>query len=418
MAVNDSSLLESSFYSLAGAAAVAAIMPGGIPYATVMAVAGSAGIAYYFSIWSKFDRVFRNLDLGMNNCYPIKKRSARKDGYILYEFTLPAGLSVADVVECQEAIEQYIGARIQIDYGFKNLLIKVYTKEMPSKYPFEPQVSKGNVPVLVGCDRNAHLVMLDLSEGEPHMLIAGETGSGKSTVLRSIITNFVLSTGVELYLVDLKRGAEFNLFRKCKSVKAFARTEDEAEVLLESVSAEVDRRYDLFYEADCTSIKHYNRVHKRNPMKYQVVIIDEFADLMYEKNSIELLEGLAAKARACGIHLIISTQRPDAKVLSSRIKANVPVVLGLKTLNDTNSRIIIGENGLEQLRGAGHGILKCGTNTEVQCAYLSEEDARNLLIPHYRVVEEIGDGGELSLEGGLFHDNKKGSAGFGFLDRI
>jgi S-DNA-T family DNA segregation ATPase FtsK/SpoIIIE len=141
----------------------------------------------------------------------------------------------------------------------------------------------------------------------------------------------------------------------------------------------------LFFETDCADIKQYNRTHLR--LRYQLVVIDEFADMMYEKDSIRLLEGLSAKARACGVHLILSTQRPDAKVLSSRIKANVPIVLGLKTNSDINSRIIIGESGLERLRGAGHGILRHGLLDEVQCPYLPIERAQELLRP-YRAQEK------------------------------
>lgn len=378
------SLIEASVLAVLGGTICLSLLPSVPLYGAAMFVAGGVGIAYEAMTYSKFDKIFKSLKLGIGESYPIKKRMSSKEDYDLYEFTLPAGMSVEDFEKKHDAIEQYVGKRIEIAYGFKNLLIRVYTKDLPDVWKYEPIKVKGRVGLLIGCDRQCKPVAIDLGDGEPHLLIAGESGSGKSTVLRSIITNIILTANVDLYLIDLKRGAEFNLFRKCQKVKSFARTEEEAENLLRDVSVEVDRRYDLFFDADCIDIKHYQSKHPENALRYQVVIIDEFADLMYEKGSIALLEGLAAKARACGIHLIISTQRPDAKVLSSRIKANVPVVLGLKTMNETNSRIIIGDKGLEKLRGKGHGLLLHGDLTELQCPLLSAEDAAELLKPYYR----------------------------------
>lgn len=404
------SLIETSVLAVLGGTICLSLLPSVPLYGAAMFVAGGVGIAYEAMTYSKFDKIFKSLKLGIGESYPIKKRMSSKEDYDLYEFTLPAGMSVEDFEKKHDAIEQYVGKRIEIAYGFKNLLIRVYTKDLPDVWKYEPIKVKGSVGLLIGCDRQCKPVTIDLGDGEPHLLIAGETGSGKSTVLRSIITNIILTANVDLYLIDLKRGAEFNLFRKCRQVKAFARTEEEAENLLRDVSAEVDRRYDLFFENDCIDIKHHQSKHPENALRYQVVIIDEFADLMYEKESISLLEGLAAKARACGIHLIISTQRPDAKVLSSRIKANVPVVLGLKTMNETNSRIIIGDKGLEKLRGKGHGLLHHGDLTELQCPLLSAEDAVELLKPYYRKEEPAKRKSMFGKIGGvLFADSERQS---------
>lgn len=220
---------------------------------------------------------------------------------------------------------------------------------------------------------------------------------------------------------DLKRGAEFNVFAKSSKVASFSRTKAEAEGVLEEINAEIDRRYDLFFENDVSNIKEYNKNHKKNKLNYEVVIIDEFADLQDEKGSIGIIETVAAKARACGIHLVISTQRPDAKILNGRIKANVSSILGLKTINDINSRIIIDHNGLEHLRGKGHGLFKRSGEIEIQCPNLSVEDCRDLIKHTYidktshRIggsdasnkekqtisLDELGD-----LLGGLVNDKK------------
>jgi S-DNA-T family DNA segregation ATPase FtsK/SpoIIIE len=378
--INEPSLSGSSLLALGAGLLTLSIYPPAALYGFTVSMIGIIGLAYRLHTYSQFDVIFRNLKLGKEGAFPIKKRADKKDGYTLYEFTLPAGISTEDVERHKEAIQQRIGSEISISYGFKNILIRVYDDRMRHKYEYEPMYIDGSVSLPIGYGRTGKIITVNLSEGEPHLLIAGESGSGKSTILRAIITNLILTKKVDLFLIDLKRGAEFNLFRRCGKVKMFARTEKEALDLLRLASVEVDRRYDLFYEMDCKDIEQYNRAHEKLP--YQVIVIDEFADLMHEKQSIRLLEGLSAKGRAAGMHIILSTQRPDAKVISSRIKANVPLVLGLKTNSDINSRIIIGESGLEQLRGAGHGILRHGVLDEVQCPFLSVERAQELLAPH------------------------------------
>ena|GEM_PF-1080128 len=350
-------------------------------------IAGTALVGYRISLLSKWDVLWQSLGLGFNGAYPICKRKEKKNGYTLYEFTLPAGLCVEDFQKHLPAIEAYAGTAVEIEYGYKNLYLREYDKGELVQYPYTPVKLKGNVPILIGYDRTGSLVSVDLADGEPHLYIAGETGSGKSTALRAMLVNLILTKDVEFYLVDLKNGVEFNLYRRCRKVKALARTAEEAQSLLRAVLAEVERRYNLFYEADCEDIKQYNRKSEQR-LKYQLLVIDEFASLMEEKASIALLETLAAKARACGIHIILSTQRPDAKVLNGRIKANVTNILGLKTIDKINSRVIIDHEGLELLKGKGHGIFKRGSEEiMVQCPLLTTTAAKELIAPFNRTEE-------------------------------
>jgi S-DNA-T family DNA segregation ATPase FtsK/SpoIIIE len=341
---------------------------------------GLVGMGYFFKSWSRFDKAFKNLNLGINNSYPILKYKEKTETGKIYHYTLPCGLSLDDFDRSKQALSQYIGRELDIRYTYKELVIEVFDRKVKTMYEYQPEECNGPVGYPIGYDRKGQLITCDLSKGEPHMLIAGETGSGKSTALRAIITNLILKKNVKLHLIDLKCGAELQIFAKCNKVESFARSRHEAEVVLKHISREVDRRYDLFFQSDVINIKEYNK--RVGSMGYEVVVIDEFADLHEEKDSITLLEDIAARARACGIHLIISTQRPDHKVLNGRIKANVACVLGLKTINDLNSQIIIDKPGLEELRGNGHGLLRSGGKfAEVQCPYLTEERARELIQP-------------------------------------
>lgn len=373
------SLIETSLLAILGGAASSFLYPAYAVYGCGMAAMGAGGIIYSALTWSRFDKLWKSTGLCVGSSYPLKKGVKKTDISTIYTFTLPCGLSVQDFDKNKKAIEQHLGREIDIKYTYKEIQIEVFEQRPSTIQEYQPTFIKGNVPILVGYDRKGNLITADLSDGTPHLLIAGETGSGKSTALRCIITNLILHSDATLHLVDLKRGAEFNVFAKSSKVATFSRTKEDAEAVLEDINAEIDRRYDLFFDNDVADIKEYNRKFPRSKLNYQILIIDEFADLQNEKGSINILETLAAKARACGIHLIISTQRPDAKVLNGRIKANVSSVLGLKTMNDTNSRIIIDHNGLEALRGKGHGIFKRDSEKELQCPYLSVSGCRELI---------------------------------------
>lgn len=376
------SILDTSIIAIASGCVVSYLFPPYAIYGAIMAVSGCGGMVAYIMSWSKFDRLWKSLGLVKGTSTPYLKGTEKTDHSKIYKFTLPAGLCSDDFEKNKQAIEQFVGSDIEIKYTYKQLQIEVFNQSQKTVYEYQVEQCKGNVAFPVGYNRQGKLVVCDLSSGEPHMLIAGETGSGKSTVLRSIITNLILTKDIKLHLVDLKNGAEFSIFRKCSKVESFCRTRSEAKEVLQHLSEEIDRRYDLFFKKDCVDIKEYNK--RYGGMGYEVLIIDEFADLQSEKNSISLLEELAAKARACGIHIIIATQRPDHQILNGRIKANVTTVLGLKTMNEQNSRIIIDDVGLEKLRGHGHGIFKKGSSIEVQCPLLTTERARELLKPTYK----------------------------------
>ncbi len=330
-------------------------------------------------------KLWENTNLYKENEYPlIKDKIITNYGYKL-RLTLPIGLSTKDFENKLDAISQYLGYRCEVDYERKTLILKVYEKKLKAEYKFQPLETKGPTELITGMSYDNKLETVNLSEGSPHILIAGETGSGKSTLLRGIITNIILTKkpkDLELHLIDLKNGAEFGLFKNCEIVKSFSRTKEEAETQLSKINIEIDRRYNIFYEADCVDIKEFNNKHRANRIKHMLIIVDEFADLQNEKGSISIIETLAAKARACGIHLVISTQRPDSKILNGRIKANVPVIVGLKTMNDINSRIIIDDGGLEELKGKGHGILKHnGKELEIQAMNITPTQAKKALKP-------------------------------------
>lgn len=345
----------------------------------ISALGGIAATTVGYKLFNPYMRLFENLKLEKGEQLPKYKGKRKTDyGYCL-TFSLPTGLSTDDFKKHQLAIEQNLNKRIDISYRNHRVFIRVFEKELEELIPYEFVETKNPLEFAIGKVFGGKVITLDL-EKVVHLLIAGNTGSGKSTLLRSIITSFILSgIGVELYLIDLKNGAEFNVFRKCKHVKRFSKDIATAYGVLMELSEEIDRRYDLFYENDVVDIREYNKLKGMKKLSYKVLVIDEFADFKKEKDHLDMISTLAAKARACGIHLIISTQRPDRFILNGQIKANIPCAIGLKTLNEVNSRIIIDQGGLEKLRGKGNALLSYGDLTEFQGMLITNEQARDLV---------------------------------------
>lgn len=354
----------------------------------IMALGGVTTFIELVRLFNPYRRLFENVKLMAGETIPryIGKRKTNY-GYCV-TFSLPPGLSTKDFEKYKLAIEQYLNKDVEFDYRNYRVYMKVYENRLSPEQEYRFIETKGICEFPIGITFGDRVVTVDL-EKVVHLLVAGQTGSGKSTLIRGIITHLIKDKNTRkkvklyLHLIDLKNGAEFNVFRRSSMVKSFSRTIEEAEKVLNKLSDEVERRYDLFFENDVVNIQEYNKIKGVKKLSYEICIIDEFADLQDEKGSISIIEHLSRKARAAGIHLILATQRPSADIINGNIKANVPCIIGLKTMNSLNSRIIIDQDGLENLRGRGHGYLQYADLTEFQSMYLSIEDARELIKDTY-----------------------------------
>lgn len=360
--------------------AIEVLYPPFLPIAILLKLGSFASFAFVVITHNKYDKVFRNCGLFIGQALPIFKYKTSTEYSTTYHFTLPAGLCLQDFLDHEEAIQNYIGNEVRIDYTFKEIVVEEYKDKMQHKYEYIPTNISGHVPIIIGYNRKGKLITCDLGAGEPHMLIAGQTGGGKSTAIRCILTNLILKSNVKLHLIDLKNGVELRIFANSNKVLTFSRNMSQARCVLQQIDQEVDLRYDMFYKENVKDIEEYNFKHKHKRLDYQVLVCDEFADLQAEKDLIGILDSLGRKARACGIHMILSTQRPDAKVLTGSIKSNIPTILGLKATNSTNSHIIIDDVGLDKLHGNGHGMFKRNGNIEeVQVPFVSTEKSIELI---------------------------------------
>ncbi len=220
--------------------------------------------------------------------------------------------------------------------------------------------NRGQVPPLwmaLGKDLTGRPVFGDLCK-MPHLLVAGATGSGKSVCLNTIVASLLVSATpnqMQMLMIDPKR-VELPIYNGIphliKEVITDARL---AAGALSEMTKEMDARYERFAKAGVRKIEEYNLKYPDETLPYVVILIDELADLMLvapAKVETTIMR-LAQLARATGIHLIVSTQRPSVDVITGLIKANIPSRIAFAVSSQTDSRVILDMNGAERLLGRG-----------------------------------------------------------------
>ena len=257
--------------------------------------------------------------------------------------------------------------------------------------------SKGELPLLFGKRADGTELVADLAS-MPHMLVAGATGQGKSVCLNALINGLLMTKTPEqlkLIMVDPK-SVEFTAYASLPHLIVPVITDNKKVVFsLRWAVQEMEKRLKLFARAKVRNIYDFNHrpsftqtdmfgqdsaVGSDMPktVPYIVIIIDEVADLM-ASNGKEVTPDIArltAKARAAGIHLILATQRPDAKIITGTIKANIPGRVAFKTSQAIDSRTILDESGAENLIGKGDMLFKGkdGLLVRAQGAWISDEE--------------------------------------------
>jgi DNA segregation ATPase FtsK/SpoIIIE, S-DNA-T family len=214
---------------------------------------------------------------------------------------------------------------------------------------------------------------------QPHLLVGGTTGSGKSVCLHSLILSLLLRhkpDSLQLALIDPKQ-VEFAPYSKLANLYngAVATETQQARDYLVDLLAEMERRYSLFNALGVVNIVEARR--KGQSLPYIVVFIEELADLVLQDDSIDqLISRLAQKARAAGIHLVLATQRPDSKTFSGLIRSNIPARIALTVQKGTESSIILDEKGAEDLLGSGDMLIRLSgeTVTRAHGVFIKIED--------------------------------------------
>lgn len=286
-------------------------------------------------------RHFRLYDIELNAGQSIKKLEshAREIGLALRSRSVPTIKMIPE-----NGIVQ-----IQITTGTASVIPfeELYERSLPYK-------PEGLLPFLLGEQADGNSVWLDMATN-PHMLVAGSTGSGKSVFLHTLIANVIKRNDISLYLVDPKQGVEFHKYNNiCNSI--VYDYESSVQLLL-MLTEEVERRYEMFHRLNIKSIQECPLV-----VSKILVIIDEVSDLILQDSNKQfqnLLIKISQKSRAVGIHMVLATQRPSVDVLTGLIKANFPARVAFKVSSAIDSKVILDSSGAENLMNRGDAILNC-----------------------------------------------------------
>ena len=329
----------------------------------------------------------------------------------LYEVVPAAGVHISKIRGLEENIAMSLsalGIRIIAPMPGKGTI----GLEVPNKKPQivsmrsviasnRFQTSSADLPIALGRTITNEVFVFDLAKA-PHLLVAGATGQGKSVGLNAIITSLLYTkhpSELKFVMVDPKM-VEFSMYALIEK-HYMAKLPGEEQVIitdtkrvavtLNSLCQEMDDRYELLAAAHVRNIKEYNEmfVNRRlNPMKghrylpYIVLIIDEYGDLLITAGKeIEIpITRLAQKARAIGIHAIIATQRPTAKIITGAIKANFPGRIAFRVTSGVDSRIILDTTGANRLVGKGDLLFQNGSNmTRIQCAFVDTPEVNAIV---------------------------------------
>lgn len=255
------------------------------------------------------------------------------------------------------------------------------TVEIPEKIDWNDEYIKEDDGVVVVGKNALGEISFDLNK-TPHVLSAGETGSGKSVILRAMLWQ-LLNKGCIAYMIDFKGGVEFG-----KAYEKFGQVITDKEVALQvltMLTKENKKRLDLFRELEVKNLKEYNQKTKSNLCRVAVVI-DELAELLdktgvskEEKEVLEAIEKelstLARLSRATGINLLLGVQRPDAKVITGQIKTNVPVRICGRFADNSASEIVLSNTKAKDLKDIkGRFLIKVGADTEEFQAYYFDDE--------------------------------------------
>jgi len=246
--------------------------------------------------------------------------------------------------------------------------------------------NKSKLTVSLGLDVSGNPVVANIAK-MPHVLIAGTTGSGKSVLINSFISSLLFRASpseVKLILIDPKR-VELTGYNGIPHLMTPVIVE--VEKILASLKwamDEMDRRYKTFAESGVRNVDSYNELAGFQSLPYIVIFVDELADLMaFAPVEVEdAIARLAQMARATGIHLVVSTQRPSVDVITGLIKANVPCRIAFNVSSMIDSRVILDTPGAEKLLGRGDMLYvppDQAKPTRIQGAFVSEKEVRKLV---------------------------------------
>ena len=344
---------------------------------------------------SRYSRLLAKLDqLGVAVDRPEGQAFKEGPGFCLYRIVPRPGVSADRVTGKVDDIKLALELPAELNirsYLDKGAVVFEVPKEDPDRYfvtaeDLWDRSSDRNDALCVplGEDIEGAVVELDFSSPDtPHLLIAGQTGSGKSIALATILSGLCRRkdpSQLQLLLVDPKSTELIDLADDPHVLGQIGWMAEDAIEMLACAVTEMNRRYHLFRAQKARSLPEYNAaVAREDGIPWWMMVLDEYADLTSDPDDRKAIEAdlkrIAQKGRAAGIHLIVATQKPSAEVISTVIRSNLPSQLALRVKSATDSRIILEEAGAESLAGKGDAFLRTTRGLQrVQCAKVSRPE--------------------------------------------
>lgn len=320
-----------------------------------------------------------------------------------YELSIPAGIPVKKLANYESNIAMTLmsknGVRLELPIPGKNAVGVEIPNDSPCTVGLkdmilsrEFQSASGNLPVAIGKNINGEYVVKSLAK-MVHLLVAGSTGSGKSVFLHNLILSLMFKSSPEqlrFIMIDPKR-VEFVVYNNMPHMMLpNVVTEcDKAINALAWATKEMDRRYRMFNQHLVNDIETYNKCPEvqsgeEKKIPYIVIVIDELADLMMlaSKEVERHIQRIAQLGRACGIHLVIATQRPTVQYVTGTIKANLPTRVAFALASAIDSKTILDEGGAEKLIGKGDMLFSpqnASSPMRLQAAFATLEEVKRVV---------------------------------------
>lgn len=329
------------------------------------------------------DQVVKDIPIALKKAKAIKsdKRLKVRDVELgstvqRVTFNIPDGSVFTDMRNKLDDIQAALGCELNIEKGLEantvNFLVPrveretVYLKELLMTEDFHKYSSENDLPFVCGMDMYNKPVYKCLTKA-PHLLDCGATNSGKSVFLNALLLTLIMTklpSELRLFLIDPKK-VEMEMYEGFSHVEEIITDMDKAKNLLAKLVIEMEKRYESMAAIGVKNIKMFN-AKSDEKMPYVVCAIDEYNDLIMAHPDVEdLIVRLGQKARAAGIHLIIATQRPDANVISSTLKSNVPSRVSFKLSTQNDYKTVFGRGiPYKNLLGKGDGVVVYDGQTE------------------------------------------------------
>jgi S-DNA-T family DNA segregation ATPase FtsK/SpoIIIE len=341
-------------------------------------------------------QVFKNGNIGISYSYGNgqskgivypKIRTVKMDyenKAVIYAFSIPVGMDPKEIRKKQYCFEQVFGQKIEIKGKIKEFKLTVFVGDKKPKIDYDYkeildiiQREKLLMPIVAGKDSSGKLRIYDATN-KPNLLIFGEPGSGKSTILHTIICTLIQlysSDEIQFYMADFKQD-ELCVYEDVDHVSNVSYQVRAFAPILKHLKNELDKRGILLRQH---RVRHINKLPKDQKPPYVVLVVDEFVMIKDDDIMSDLLQ-IASLGRAYGIYVILSMQRPSHKILSTDVRGVLSVRMGFKTVDLRNA--MIGDTPGSEKIGAdepGKFLLKLDELIELRAPFLSENDVDKIL---------------------------------------